>query len=80
MTLFLVRDVSLNNPFVYNISIFFLCKRIIMPFKKNFSSIMLTTRYSKSLTPFEPIFQKKFKKTLIFLYLSIMLTNRSFKS
>lgn len=41
---------------------FFLCKRTIMPFKK-IPSIILTNRYSKSLTPFEPFFQKKFKKT-----------------
>ena len=41
---------------------------------------MLTTQYSKSLTPFELFFQKKFKKLKNFLYLSIMLTNRIFKS
>lgn len=38
--------------------------------QKKSSSIMLTSRYSKSLTPFEPFFQKKFKKLKIF-YISL---------
>lgn len=66
----------LSSLLFNNTSIFFLCKRTILPFKK-FPSIMLTTRHSKSLTPFEPFFQKKFKN---FFNLLTFLTTCFFKS